>query len=89
MAVRVCLCEETAKQEGREKKRRGRREVRERNPHPSLLLQAFIGKYLYVPNLQVSAKGVEQIREKHLIDNINAHSTTVSSFQHNFIYLTI
>lgn len=58
----MCLCEETAKQEGREKKRTGWR-VKERNPHPSLLLQALMGKYLYFLNLQGSAKGVGLIRE--------------------------
>lgn len=45
---RVCLSEETAKQEGREgkKKRTGWRDMKERNPHPSLFLYALTGKYL-------------------------------------------
>lgn len=38
------------------KKKEGWREVKERNPHPSLLLQALVENYLYFLNLPVSAK---------------------------------
>lgn len=52
-----------SKKEGR--KKRSGREVKERDPHPSLLLQALIGKYLYFLNFQVSAKGVGYIYKKN------------------------
>lgn len=56
---------------GGRKKRRGWREVEEKNPHPSLLLQAITGKYLYFLNIKVSAKGV-QIRETPEISTTEA-----------------
>lgn len=45
---RVCLSEETAEQEEREEKGNRRKEMKERDPHPNLLLQALTGKYLHL-----------------------------------------
>lgn len=68
LAVKGCASvrRQQSKKGGRigEKKRTGWRDVRGRNPHPSLLLQALIGKYLYFfKTSQAQQKGVGQIKK--------------------------